>query len=258
MSARLGGNFIDAIIVDPFVVPSDQQPFFTEQLVPVRCWWPATIPRTIGERTPSRKECGLPAGFVFACFNNSYKITPTMFDAWMRLLAAVPNSALWLVEANRLVAANLRREAARRGVLPERLVFAAPVPMDEHLARHRCADLFLDTLPYNACSTAYHALWAGLPVLTCVGAAFAGRMAGTMLHTIGLPELVTTSLAEYERRALQLACEPALLAAVRERLTRMRITSALFDMTRTVRDLEAAFTGLWEARCSNAIRESNA
>ena len=249
-AATMGASFIDAIIVDPFVVPPDQQPFFTEQLVPVPCWWPATTPPAIAERTPSRAACGLPAGFVFACFNNSYKITPAMFELWMRLLAVVPGSTLWLVETNRLVAANLRREAARRRVAPERLVFAAPLPLDEHLARHRHADLFLDTLPFNACSTAYYALWAGLPVLTCAGATFAGRMAGSMLHSIGLPELVAASLSEYEQRALELAREPAVLGELRERLVRARTTAGFFDITRGARDLEAAFSRLWDGWCS--------
>lgn len=249
--ATMGAGFVDAIIVDPFVVPPDQQPFFTEQLVPVPCWWPAAITPAIAERTLSRAACGLPAGFVFACFNNSFKITPEMFELWMGLLTAVPGSVLWLVETNRLVAANLRREAARHGVAPERLVFAAPLPLDEHIARHRHADLFLDTLPFNACSTAYYALWAGLPVLTCAGATFAGRMAGSMLHRIELPELVVASLFEYEQRALELAREPAVLGGLRERLERARTTAAFFDITRGARDLEAAFARLWDGRCAS-------
>jgi len=248
----MGAEFVDAIVVDPLVVPPEQQPFFTERLLPVqRCWWPAAMPRAISERTPSRQECGLPAeGFVFACFNNSYKITPEMFGIWMRLLAATPGSVLWLAEPNRLVPGNLRREAARRGVAPERLVFSTYVPTEDHFARHRLADLFLDTLPYNACTTAYDALWAGLPVLTCAGATFAGRMAATMLHVVGLPELVATSLPDYEARGRHLAREPALLARLRERLAEQRTGSPLFDSARAARDLEAGFGALWHAWCT--------
>jgi predicted O-linked N-acetylglucosamine transferase (SPINDLY family) len=245
----MGADFIDAIIVDRFVVPNDQQVYYTERLVPVPCWWPATIPRPVSLHTPSRNECGLPDGFVFACFNNSHKIKPEMFDVWMRLLHAVPDSALWLVEFNPAVANNLRREAAWRGVTPERLVFGTNAPTDAYLSRLRCADLFLDTLPYNACTTAYDALHAGLPVLTCAGSTFAGRTAGSMLHAVGLPELVTTSLAEYEQRAVQFARDPSYLAGIRARLTRARTLSALFDTTRAAHDLESAFIGLLDAWC---------
>jgi predicted O-linked N-acetylglucosamine transferase (SPINDLY family) len=250
-AGTMGADFIDAIIVDPFLVPPDQQPFFDERLVPVRCWWPASIPRAIGGQIPSREDYGLPSeGFVFACFNNSYKITPEVFDVWMRLLSSVPGSVLWLSEANRLVAGNLRREAALRGIQAERLFFAAYAPIEAHLARHRLADLFVDTLPNNACSTGYFALWAGLPLLTCAGATFASRMAGTMLHTVGLPELVTHSLADYEHRALQLAREPGSLGRLRERLAQQHATSLLFDATRAARDLEAAYARLWHDWCS--------
>jgi protein O-GlcNAc transferase len=248
--ASMGATFIDAIIVDEFVVPPDQQRFYTERLAPVAgCWWPATIDHAVGERTLSRQDCGLPAeGFVFCCFNSPHKITPEIFDIWMRLLAAVPGSVLWLSEPNRLVAANLRREAERRGVAPERVVFSGLARVTgDYLPRLRVADLFLDTLPYNACTTAYDALSQGLPLLTCAGATFAGRMAGTLLHRLGLPELITASLADYEHRALQLAREPAMLGGLRERLARERSTAALFDIRRGTRDLEAVFISLWEA-----------
>jgi predicted O-linked N-acetylglucosamine transferase (SPINDLY family) len=161
----------------------------------------------------------------------------------------VPDAVLWLAEFHPAVASNLRREAARRGVTPERLVFATHAPTDVYLARLCHADLFLDTLPYNACTTAYDALHAGLPVLTCAGATFAGRTAGSMLHAVGLPELVTTSLPEYERQALRLARDPSHLANIRARLTRARSSSVLFDAARAARDLETAFSGLWDAGC---------
>src|SRR5207237_2836488 len=171
-------------------------------------------------------DCGLPAkGFVFCSFNNSYKIVPEVFDVWMRLIQRVPGSALWLLEANELVGPNLRREAERRGVDPDRLVFAPVMPLAEHLGRHRNADLFLDTWPCNAHTTASDALWAGLPVLTCTGDTFAGRVAGSLLAAIGLPELVTTVPEDYERIALALARDARLLGEVRPKLRQPRNTS---------------------------------
>jgi predicted O-linked N-acetylglucosamine transferase (SPINDLY family) len=187
-------------------------------------------------------------GFVFCSFNNNYKITPTMFAVWMRLLQQVEGSVLWLLEGNQAAPPNLRREAAARGIAPERLVFASRVPQDEHLARHRLADLFLDTLPCNAHTTASDALWAGLPVLTCIGGAFAGRVAGSLLRAVGLPELVTESLPDYEALALRLARDGAQLAALRQKLAAARDTCALFDSARFTRHLEAAYVTMWE-RC---------
>jgi protein O-GlcNAc transferase len=185
-------------------------------------------------------------GFVFCCFNTSYKLTPTFFDVWMRLLNAVPGSVLWLVASNPLVIDNLRREAISRGVAAERLVFAAPTARPEYLARLGLADLFLDTLPYNAGATASDALWAGLPVLTCAGTTYVGRMAGALLTAIGLPELITTSLNDYEALALRLATEPGRRAALRQKLVRNRSTMPLFDIAGFTRDLEAAYRQMWE------------
>ena len=243
----MGADFLD-YIVDPFLVPMDQQPFYTERLVHLpNCYQPSDTRRKIAEPAPSRAECGLPeAGFVFCCFNNSYKITPTLFGIWMRLLNAVPGSVLCLVEANAFVKGNLRRESISRGVAAERLVFAQPAPMPEYLARLGLADLFLDTLPYNAGATANDALWAGLPVLTCSGATYVGRMAGALLTAARLPELITTSLEAYEALALWLATEPGLLAGLRERLARNRATMPLFAIARFTRDLEAAYRQMWE------------
>ena len=252
-TATMGADFIDYIIVDPFVVPVDQQAFFSERLVHLPdCYQCNDDKREIAECTPSRAECGLPeTGFVFCCFNNSYKITPAFFDIWMRLLAAVPDSVLWLLDpsvkgASSLVEANLAREAAARGVLPERLIFAPVLPLSEHLARHRCADLFLDTLPFNAHVTASDALWAGLPLLTCAGNTFVGRVAGSLSRAVGLGELVTTSLEEYEALALRLARDVGLLIGLRERLAQNRLTCSLFDTERYARNLETAYSRMWE------------
>jgi predicted O-linked N-acetylglucosamine transferase (SPINDLY family) len=243
----MGANFMDYIIVDPFVVPADQQPFFTEKLVHLPdCYQPNDRKRVIAERTPTRTECGLPEeGFVFACFNNTYKITPVFFDIWMRLLRGTPGSVLWLLQDNHWSADNLRREANARGVAPERLVFAPRCPLPEHLARHRLGDLFLDTLPYNAHTTTSDALWVGLPVLTCAGRSFAARVAGSLLQAVGLPELITHDLADYEALALRLATTPELLRDIRSRLERNRPTAPLFDTDRYCRHLEAAYREMW-------------
>ena len=244
----MGAEFIDYLIADPFIVPEDAQGWFDEKIVYLpQCYQPNDTKRQIAAEAPSRKACGLPAeGFVFASFNNTYKITPEVFDCWMRLLAAVPGSVLWVLEANDLVKENLAREAAARGVDPARLVFAPKIDLKLHLARHIHADLFLDTLPVNAHTTASDALWAGLPVLTCSGKTFAGRVAGSLLHAAGLPELVTGSLAEYEAQALRLARSPGELATLRERLIRNRETAPLFDIGRYTRDLEAGFERMVE------------
>jgi predicted O-linked N-acetylglucosamine transferase (SPINDLY family) len=182
---------------------------------------------------------------VFCCFNSSYKITSEVFDIWMRLLGKVAGSVMWLLDGSPGATRNLRVEAHERGVVPERLVFAPRMALEEHLARHRLADLMLDTLPVNAHTTASDALWAGLPVLTCSGRTFAGRVAGSLLNAAGLPELITESHEEYEALALRLAATPALLSAVREKLLRNRASYPLFDTDRFRRHLESAYSTMW-------------
>jgi predicted O-linked N-acetylglucosamine transferase (SPINDLY family) len=244
----MGAEFIDYLIVDPFIAPPSQQSFYSEKLVHLAGgWWPAEIRWEIAEETRKRATYGLPEdAFVFCCFNTSYKITPPIFSVWMRLLQASPRSVLWLGAADSVVQDNLRREAAQRSVSPERLVFAPREPMADYLARHRHADLFLDTVPYNAVGTAYHALLVGLPVLTCSGETFAGRTAGAMLLAAGLPEFVTLSIEEYERLAIRLSREADLLTGIRRKLARARSSAALFDGERAVRELETAFARMWE------------
>jgi protein O-GlcNAc transferase len=211
------------------------------------CYQVNDAARSIAERTPSRAQAGLPrGGFVFCCFNNSYKIMPPVFAAWMKLLREIPQSALWLLEDSAEAKRRLQQAAQAAGVDAARLVFAARVAPAEHLARHRLADLFLDTLPYNAHTTASDALWAGLPVLTCVGNTFAGRVAGSLLRAVGLSELVTRSLHEYEALALELARNPGRLADIQGRLERDRSTTPLFDLERFRRHLEAAYLTMWE------------
>jgi predicted O-linked N-acetylglucosamine transferase (SPINDLY family) len=244
----MGAEWMDYIITDRFITPPGHEPFFSEKLVYLPdCYQINDRKREIAKRTPTRKECGLPEkGVVFCSFNNTYKITPAVFDIWMRVLREIPGSVLWLLEANTGAAANLRREAKARGVEPERLVFAPIVPLDRHLARHRNADLFLDTWPYNAHTTASDALWAGLPVLTCAGETFASRVAGSLLTAVGLPELITSSPAAYEALAVRLARTPSELADLRERLAKNRLTAPLFDSERFTRHIERAYRMMWE------------
>jgi protein O-GlcNAc transferase len=244
----MGVDFIDYIIADAHIVPADHRPFYSEKVVYLpHCHQPSDTTRPIAADGPSRAQCGLPPeGFVFCCFNASYKLGPIFFDIWMRLLRQVTGSVLWLLEPHPLAIAHLRREAATRGVASERLVFAPRLPTAAHLARHRLADLFLDTLPYNAGTTANDALWAGLPVLTCTGDTYVGRIAGSLLRAAGLGELVTETAADYETLALRLATDQHLLTELRGRLARNRWRTPLFDMARYTRDVEAGYLQMWE------------
>jgi protein O-GlcNAc transferase len=244
-----GAGFIDYVIADKVLLPFDQQPFYTEQIIRLPdCYQVNDSTRKIATRTPTRSEAELPAeGFVFCCFNNNFKITQPVFDVWMRLLRAVEGSVLWLSQDNAEARENLRKAAAARGVDPARLIFARRVELDEeHLARHRLADLFVDTLPYNAHATASDALWAGLPLLTCRGVSFAGRVATSLLYAAGLPELVTNDLGEYEALALRLATDASLLGGFRHRLAQNRATCPLFDTDRFRRHIESAYSTMSE------------
>jgi protein O-GlcNAc transferase len=246
-AGTMGADYIDYIIADKHVIPPDQHAFYTEKVVylPNSCL-PADSTNPAGEPTPTRAQAGLPeSGMVYCGFNGHYKITPDVFRLWMRLLQQVDGSVLWLRNANGDAKRNLRDEAARHGVLAERLVFAPRMPLADHFARHRAADLFLDTAPYNAHSTAIDALWAGLPVLTLIGSTFAGRVGASLLAATGLPELITSSPEDYEAMALRLSREPSLLASLKERLARNRKTCPLFDTERYCRDIEAAYITMW-------------
>ena len=254
----MGAGYIDYILADPTVIPDDERKFYSEQAVWVPNSYFVTDDRlTISERAPTRAECGLPeTGFVFCCFNSNYKITPDIFDIWMRLLGAIENSVLWLFAANPTAMAHLRREAERRGVPSQRLIFAGKADLADHLARHRLADLCVDTLPYNAHTTASDALSAGLPVVTCLGSSFAGRVAASLLRAAGLPELVTTSLEDYEALALALARDDSLLAQLKAKLARNRNSCALFDTKRSTRNMEAAYLAMWRKHQSGLRPES--
>ena len=244
----MGTTYHDYIIADRHTIPPAHQAFYTERVAYLPdTYLPTDNSVQIAEHTPSRAECGLPdEGFVFCSFSHDYKISPPVFDVWMRLLAQVPGSVLWLVTRGELAQRNLRAAAETRGIDASRLVFAGRVPrVEDHLARYRQADLFLDTHPYNAHTTAADALMAGLPVLTYMGGSFPSRVAGSLLHAIGLPELATATLAAYEAMALRLAGEPALLAGLKQRLKANLATHPLFDTEAMSGHLEAIYIAMW-------------
>jgi len=244
----MGASYIDYIIADKTIIPKEHFSFYSEQVV----WLPDSYQpndesQPISEHRPPRSECGLPdAAFVFCCFNNTVKILPEMFDIWMRLLSAKEKSVLWLSGTNATAQENLHKEVEKRGVAPDRLIFAAKTPLlADHLARLGNADLFLDTMPYNAHATASDALRAGVPLVTCLGSSLASRVAASLLEAVGLEELITHSLQKYEALALELADDPARLRAIRERLARNRTMHPLFDTGRFVRHIESAYTTMW-------------
>jgi len=246
----MGADFIDYIMVDEFIVPTDQQAYYNEKLVHLPgCYQVNDTQRIIETSIPSRRDCGLPnEGFVFCCFNSNYKITPIVFDVWMSLLNDVPGSVLWLLESNHQAPVNLRCEAERRGVDSARLVFAPRLPLPAHLARHQLADLFLDTFPVNAHTTASDALWAGLPVLTWSGETFISRVAGSLLANLGLSEMITYNPDDYRRRALELTQNPQQLRAIRKRLWANRQTSSVFNIHRSARAIERAYQQMHQLR----------
>jgi protein O-GlcNAc transferase len=244
----LGADWYDYLIADETLIPKDDFRHYREKVVYLpNSYQVNDSKRVIANTIYRREDLGLPAsGFVFCCFNSNYKITPQVFDCWMRLLEQVDGSVLWLLEDSATATRNLRKEAERRGVGAERLVFAPRMPLAEHLARHRSADLFLDTLPYNAHTTASDALWAGLPVLTRIGKSFPARVAASLLTAIQLPELITRTEAEYESLAIELATNPAKLARIREKLAKNRLTTPLFDAPLFTRHVEAAYLKIWD------------
>ncbi len=257
----LGLPYMDYIVADRHVIPPEHQRFYDEKVVYLPdAYLPTDGKLQIAERTPTRAECGLPEGVVVFCsFSHDYKINPPLFDVWMRLLQQVPGSVLWLMARGESAQRNLRREAEQRGVDPQRLVFATRVPrVEDHLARYRQADIFLDTHPYNAHTTAADALMAGLPVVTFMGGAFPARVAASLVHAMGMPELVADSMAGYEALALRLATHPDELKAIREKLARQRAEAPLFNTAEFCRNLEAVYTSIWhDSQIHNAIVEND-
>ena len=244
----LGADYIDYLIADQTIIPKAHQPYYNEKIVYLpHSYQVNDSTKVIADHAFHRSDLGLPDGaFVFCCFNNNFKITPDLFDVWMHVLLAVEGSVLWLLMGDEAAAENLRHEAKIRGVSPDRLVFAPRMAnVADHLARLRQADLFLDTFYYNAHTTASDALWAGLPLLTCLGDTFAGRVAASLLHAVGLPELIARSHTEYEALALALATQPERLVAIRRKLSTNRTTQPLFDTPRFARHLEQAYLKMY-------------
>jgi predicted O-linked N-acetylglucosamine transferase (SPINDLY family) len=244
----MAAEYFDYIIADQTLIPVESQKYYCEKVVYLpNSYQVNDRQRVISEKIYTRQDLELPKnGFVFCCFNNNFKITPHTFDVWMRILKAVEGSVLWLLEDNATAGANLRKEAQARGLEPNRLIFAKRMKLPEHLARHKLADLFLDTLPYNAHTTASDALWAGLPVLTCVGEGFASRVAASLLNAIELPELIVSSQEQYEAMAIELATNPVKLIDIRARLECNRLIAALFNTPLFTKHIEEAYTQMYE------------
>lgn len=249
----MGTDYIDYLVADATVVPAEHEPFYAEKIACLpHCYLPGDPTRPVSNRAFGRAELGLPEhGVVFCCFNNSFKITPDVFESWMRLLRRLPGSVIWLRGATPTAETNLRRRAREAGISPDRLVFAGSMELADHLARHRAADLFLDTFHYNAHTTAIDALWAGLPVVSLMGGSFASRVGASLLRSVGLPELVARSRSGYEDLALALATDPERLASVRSRLAASRDSCPLFDTALFARHLEQAYSTMRERRRGN-------
>ena len=237
--------YMDYLLADAMTIPAEERQHYSEKIIYLPSYQANDSKRHIADRLFTREELGLPReAFVFACFNANYKITPATFSIWMRILSRVPTSVLFIYAGDAAAERNLRHEAERRGVAPTRLVFGKLLAFAEYLARFRAMDLFLDTLPYNAGATASDALWAGLPVLTCMGRAFAGRVAGSLLTAIDLPELITHTAAQYEEMAVKLATNPGMLARIREKLAVNRTAAPLFNTVKFARNLETAYISI--------------
>ena len=239
----LGADFMDYIVADRFLIPEENQKYFNERpLYLPNTYMPTDNTRELSQKPVTRGDMGLPEdAFVFCCFNNNYKISLAEFDIWMRLLHNVEGSVLWLRKSNELSKINMIKEANKRNIDKSRLIFADRVPMDEHLARQRLADLFIDTFTYNAHTTATEALWAGLPVVTKAGQGFASRVAGSLLHAIGLPELVTTTERDYEHLIQELATNPKKLTEAKNKLAANRLTQPLFNTKMYTEYLESGY-----------------
>jgi predicted O-linked N-acetylglucosamine transferase (SPINDLY family) len=245
----LGTDYMDYLVADRVLVPEGSRRYYAEKIIYLPNSYQANdSTREIAAGKFTREEFGLPrAGIVFCCFNRSFKLMPATFDCWMRILKRVEGSVLWLTEGDQAAVAQLRQHASSQGVDDPRLVFAQPVESTAaHLARQRLADLFLDTQPFNAHTTASDALWAGLPVLTCAGRTLPSRVAASLLSAVGLPELITSSLTEYEELAVRLATSPAELGLLRQKLDRNRASAALFDTARFTRHLEDAYVQIYQ------------
>lgn len=244
----MGVDFIDYLIADEILIPDQMQQYYKEKIIYLpNCYQPNDNTRVISDKALTKFEMGLPEdSFVFCCFNNSYKITPAEFDIWMRLLGKVDKSVLWLLSCNKWAEKNLKEAASIRGISSDRIVFAQKLPQADHLARLQLADLFLDTFNYNAGATATDALWSGLPLITKTGQGYTARMAGSILSSLGLSEMIATTKTQYEELALRLATTPGELIQIREKLVANRLTTPLFDSELFTRHLENGYRQAYE------------
>ena len=243
-----GANYLDYIIADKIIIPKESQKYYSEKIVYLPDTYQANdSTKKISDKIFTREELGLPKdGFVFCCFNNNYKITPQVFDVWMHLLERVKKSVLWILSENINISKNLKKEATIRGIDSNRIVFAERIKMNEHLARQKVADLFIDTFPYTGHTTASDALWVGLPVLTRIGKSFASRVSASLLNAIDLSELVTNSEKEYEDLAIELAINSPKLKEIKNKLKNNKNTKPLFNTQVFARNIEKAYSLMYE------------
>jgi predicted O-linked N-acetylglucosamine transferase (SPINDLY family) len=244
----MGANYMDYLVADCVLIPEDKQHHYSEKIVYMPNSYQVNVSkRSFSETSLLRYELELPnTGFVFCCFNNNYKITPSTFTGWMRILKSVEDSVLWLLEKNNNTTTNLKKEAMKFGINEDRLIFATHMPVEEHLNRIKQADLFIDSLPYNAHTTTSDALRMGLPVLTYMGSSFASRVAASLLNAINLPELITTTQEQYESLAIELATNPEKLKIIKDKLVDNIVKSALYDTPLFTRHLESAYLKMYD------------
>jgi len=254
----LGGNFMDYIIADQILIPEDHQKYYAEKVIYMPdSYQPNDSRKIISSIRLTRSECNLPEeGLILCCFNNPFKITPPIFECWMRLLHKIPNSILWLLTEDEITIGNLRKYAVNSGIDEHRIVFANRMPLNEHLARQKLADLFLDTIPYNAHTTGSEALFCGVPLLTITGETFASRVGASLLNALGLPELVTHSLEQYEDMAIKLLENSEMLNQLRDKVEQLRDTSSLFDAKQYLENLESAYLKIFELCLNGKIPET--
>jgi predicted O-linked N-acetylglucosamine transferase (SPINDLY family) len=250
----MGTRNYDYLIADKTIVPYKYQNFYFEKIAYLPSYQANDRKRFISDDKFTKAELGLPDnGFVFCCFNSSYKILPSTFDSWMRILNSVNGSVLFLYTDNIKSKINLIKEAGLRGIDSSRLIFGERIEYQKYLARYQVCDLFLDTLPYNAGTTASDALWAGLPVLTLVGESFASRVAASLLNSISLPELITNTQDEYEALAIELAANAQNFEDIKLKLANNRLTTILFDAPLFTKHMEAAYVKMYERYQANLL-----
>ena len=244
----LGAEYIDYLIADEIVIPLESQRHYSEKIIYIpHSYQPSDTKRFKSDKLFKREQFGLPENaFVFVCFNNSYKITPQIFDIWMKILQSVNNSVLWLIETEEIVCRNLKLEALKRNIDASRIVFSKRMKLEDHLLRHDLGDLFLDTLPYNAHTTANDSLWAGLPVLTCLGNTFPGRVGASLLNSVGLADLVTFSLEDYKKKAVYFGNNPDEIIKIKNKLNKNKFEYPLFNQELYTKNLESIFIKLYK------------